>query len=77
MTKSICIAVSFDGSSDDGYKIVMQHTDGSLVTLTTLAVITRAGMNFIPAHLLREMFASSGALETEAQTEIGNNKWRN
>ncbi len=55
----------------------MQHTDGLLVTLTTLAVVTRAGMNFIPAHLLREMFASSGALETEAQTEIGNNKWRN
>jgi len=55
----------------------MQHTDGSLVTLTTLAVITRAGMNFIPAHLLREMFESSGALETEAQTEIGNNKWKN
>jgi hypothetical protein len=77
MSRSICIVVSFDGSSDDGYKIVMQHTDGSLVTLTTLAVVTRAGMNCIPAHLLREMFESSGALETEAQTEIGNNKWRN
>jgi hypothetical protein len=77
MSRSICIVVSFDGSSDDGYKIAMQHTDGSLVTLTTLAVVTRAGMNFIPAHLLRQMFASSGALETEAQTEIGSNKWRN
>jgi len=77
MIKSICIVVSFDGSSSDGYKIAMQHTDGSLVTLTTLAAITKAGMNFIPAHILREMFASSGALEIEAQTEIGNNKWRN
>jgi hypothetical protein len=77
MIKSICIVVSFDGSSSDGYKIAMQHTDGLTVTLTTLAVITRAGMNFIPAHILREMFESSGALETEAQTEIGNNKWRN
>lgn len=77
MIKNICIAVSFDGSSSDGYKIVMQHTDGSQVTLTTLAVITKAGMNCIPAHILREMFASSGALEIEEQTEIGNNKWRN
>lgn len=77
MIKSICIVVSFDGSSDDGYKIAMQHTDGSLVTLTTLAVVTRAGMNCIPAHTLREMFASSGVWEIEGQTESGNNKWSN
>jgi hypothetical protein len=77
MIKSICIAVSFDGSSSDGYKIVMQHTDGSMVTLTTLAVITKAGMICIPAHVLREMFELNGALEIEGQTESGNNKRRN
>jgi hypothetical protein len=72
MTKSICIAVSFDGSSDDGYKIVMQHTDGSLVTLTTLAVVTRAGMNYIPSQVLSKMFETNGLKVTEVMKENGN-----
>ena len=72
MTKSICIAVSFDGSSDDGYKIVMQHTDGSLVTLTTLAVITKAGMTYIQRLDLNKMFGINGSKVTEVTKENGN-----
>lgn len=67
-----CTVVSFDGSSDVGYKIVMQRTDGSRVTLTTLAVITKAGMKHIPSQLLKEMSGTSGILEIEVTKENGN-----
>jgi hypothetical protein len=72
MSKSICTVVSFDGSSNSGYKIAMQHIDGSKATLTVLAVITKAGMNYIPSHVLSKMFETSGLKATEATKENGN-----
>jgi hypothetical protein len=72
MTRSICTVVSFDGSSNDAYKIVMRHTDGSTVTLTTLAVVTRAGMIYIKALDLNRMFGLNGHLATEVTKENGN-----
>ena len=69
---SIVIAVSFCGSSNDGYRIAMQRTDGCTVTLTTLAVITKVGMNYIPSHVLSKMFESSGLKATEVTMENGN-----
>ena len=49
----------------------MLRTDSSTVTVTTLAVITKAGMTFIPAQDLRRMFESNGPRATEANMEIG------
>ena len=72
MSKSMCTVVSLDGSSQNAYKIVMLHTDGSEVTLTELAAITRAGMNYIPSHVLSKMFESSGLKVTEVTKENGN-----
>ncbi len=68
---NIVTVVSLDGSSTSALKIVMAHTDGSEVTLTTLADITKDGMTFIRDHGLRKMFENSGLLEIEAITEIG------
>jgi len=72
MTKSICTVVSFGGSSNVGYKIAMQHIDGYTVTLTVLAVITRAGMNYIPSQVLSKMFETNGLKVTEVTKENGN-----
>jgi hypothetical protein len=72
MTKSICTVVSFDGLSKNGYKIAMQHTVGSTVTLTELAAITKVGMNYIPSHVLSKMFENSGIKVTEVTKENGN-----
>lgn len=58
---NIATVVSFDGSSKSALKIVMLHTDGSQVTVTTLADITKDGMNFIRTHGWNEMFETSGA----------------
>ncbi len=69
---SIVTVVSFDGSSNDGYKIVMQRTDGCMVTLTELAAISKAGMKYIPAQFLSEMLKINGCLETDLQKENGN-----
>jgi hypothetical protein len=60
---NIGIAVSFGGSSVDGLKIVMVHTDGSVVTLTTLVAITKDGMNYIRGHGWKTMYETSGAKE--------------
>ncbi len=68
---NIVTVVSLDGSSKSALKIVMAHTDGSEVTLTTLADITKDGMTFIRDHGLRKMFENSGLLEIEANMEIG------
>ena len=72
MSKSICTVVSFDGSSNVEYKIAMQHTVGSTVTLTELAAITKAGTNYIPSHVLSKMFATSGVKATEEMKVNGN-----
>ena len=72
MTKSICTVVSFGGSSNVGYKIAMQHTDGSMVTLTELAAITKAGMNYIPSQVLSKMFETNGAKVIESTKVSGN-----
>ena len=69
---SIVTVVSFDGSSSDAYRIAMQHTDGSTVTLTTLAVVTRAGMNYMKALDLNKMFGINGSKVTEVTQENGN-----
>jgi signal transduction protein with GAF and PtsI domain len=69
---SIVTAVSFDGSSSDAYKIVMRRTDSSTVTLTTLAVVTRAGMNYMQALDLNKMFGINGIKVTEVEKGNGN-----
>lgn len=68
---SIVTVVSLDGSSKSALKIVMAHTDGSEVTLTTLADITKDGMTFIRDHGLKRMFVDSGLWEIEPKKEIG------
>ena len=69
---SIVTVVSFDGSSNDAYRIAMQRTDGSTVTLTTLAVITKAGMSYMKALDLNKMFGINGVKVTEVMKENGN-----
>jgi hypothetical protein len=69
---SIVTVVSFDGSSNDAYRIAMQRTDGSMVTLTTLAVVTRAGMTYMKALDLNKMFGINGLKVTEVTKENGN-----
>ena len=71
-TTSIGIAVSFGGSSSGAYKIVMQHTDGSEVTLTTLAVITKAGMTYIRGQSWNKMYEISGLKAIVETKESGN-----
>ncbi len=50
----------------------MQRTDGSTVTLTTLAVITKAGMSYMKALDLNKMFGINGLKVTEVTKESGN-----
>lgn len=69
---SIVTVVSFDGSSSDAYKIVMRRTDSSTATLTTLAVVTRAGMNYMQALDLNKMFGINGIKVTEVEKGNGN-----
>jgi hypothetical protein len=69
---SIVTVVLFDGSSNDAYRIAMQRTDGSTVTLTTLAVVTRAGMTYMKALDLNKMFGINGSKVTEVTQENGN-----
>lgn len=69
---SIVTVVSFGGSSNDAFKIVMRRTVGSTVTLTTLAVVTRAGMNYMQALDLNRMFGINGSKATKATMESGN-----
>lgn len=69
---SIVTVVSFDGSSNDAYRIAMQRTDGSMVTLTTLAVVTRAGMTYMKALDLNKMFGINGLKVTEVTKGNGN-----
>ena len=69
---SIVTVVSFGGSSNDAYRIVMQRTDGSTVTLTTLAVVTRAGMIYMKALDLNKMFGINGLKAIEVTMENGN-----
>ena len=54
----------------------MQHTDGSRVTLTTLAVITRDGMNYIRGQGWKKMFETSGLKEIVENMEIGDEQSR-
>ena len=68
---NIAIVVSLDGSSKSALKIVMAHTDGSEVMLTTLVDITRDGMTYIRDHGLSKMFEISGAKEIVESMVIG------
>lgn len=68
---NIAIAVSFDGSSKNVLRIVMLRIDGSTVITTTLASITRDGMNYIRTHGWSEMFETSGLRETVAMMVNG------
>jgi len=69
---SIAIAVSLDGLLKKDYKIVMAHTVGSMVTLTTWGGDKKAGMNYIPNRVLKQMFENSGQKATEVTQENGN-----
>ena len=69
---SIVTVVSFGGSSNDAYRIAMQRTDGLTVTLTTLAVVTRAGMTYMKALDLNKMFGINGSKAIEVTQENGN-----
>jgi|LauGreDrversion2_5_1035112.scaffolds.fasta_scaffold330926_2 hypothetical protein len=69
---SIVTVVSFGGLSNDAYRIAMQRTNGSTVTLTTLAVVTRAGMTYMQALDLNRMFGINGLKVTEVTMENGN-----
>jgi hypothetical protein len=71
---SIGIAVSFDGSSKRGFKIVTVRTSGSTATVTTWASTTRGGMNYIPSRVLKQMFENSGQRVIEVTQENGNEK---
>jgi hypothetical protein len=71
---NIATVVSFDGSSKSALKIVMLRIDGSTVTTTTLASITRDGMNFIRTHGLNEMFENSGVKEIAAMMATGDDQ---
>lgn len=73
-TTSIGIAVSLGGSSEGGLKIVKLHTDGSTVTTTLMASITRAGISYIRSHGWQRMYESSGAKAIVEKTEIGNDQ---
>lgn len=68
---SIGIVVSFERSSEEGYKIVELHTDFSTVTVTTLASITKAGMRYIPSQDLIKMLDSNGRLATGGKMVTG------
>lgn len=70
-TTSIVTVVSLDGSSKSALKIVMAHTDGSEVMLTTLVDITRDGMTYIRDHGLSKMFETSGVKEIVESMVIG------
>lgn len=71
---NIATVVSFDGSSVNGLKIVMLRIDGSTVITTTLASITRDGMNFIRTHGLKEILNNSGLGETVAMMATGDDQ---
>ena len=71
-TMSIGIAVSFGGSSKKEYKIVTMLTSGSTATLTTVVDTKRAGTNYIPSHVLKQMFENSGQRVIKEQQENGN-----
>jgi len=68
---SIGIAVSFEMSSEEGYRIVRLHTDSSTVTVTTLASITRDGMRYIPSQDLIRMLDLNGRLATGVKMVTG------
>jgi len=63
---NIGIAVSFGGSSKKDYKIVTVLTSGSTATVTTWGSSTKDGTTYIPSHVLRQMFESSGQRVIEA-----------
>ncbi len=69
---SIATDVLSDGSFGEESKIVTQRTDGSVVTLTSVAVITKAGMTFIRRHGLKLTSSRNGLLATGANMESGN-----
>jgi hypothetical protein len=69
---SIVIVVSFGKSSECVCRIALERTNGSTGELTILASITRAGLNYIPNHVWKEMFGISGLKEIVDKMEIGN-----
>ena len=69
---SIAIVVSFDGSSENDYKIAMVRSDGSGDIQMKRVSLERDGMICIPVRYLKEMFSISGTKATEEQMESGN-----
>lgn len=70
-TVSICTVVSFGRSSRCASKVVIAHTVGSTVTVTTLGAITRGGTSFTPNRILKKMLETSGLKATEVTQENG------
>jgi hypothetical protein len=71
-TVSICTVVSFGRSSRCALKVVMAHTVGSRVTLTTLGAGRKGGTNFTPNRNLKKMLETNGQKVTEVTQENGN-----
>ena len=69
---SIAIVVSLDGSLKKDYKIVMMHSVGSMVTLTTWGSGKKVGTNYIPNRVLKQMFENNGQGAIEEKMVSGN-----
>lgn len=69
---SIVIVALFDGCSICDFKIAIQRTDGSGVTRMIAVAGSKAGMIYIPAQYLNEMFETSGQKVIEVNKENGN-----
>ena len=71
---SIGIAVSLDGSCKKDYKIVTLRTSGSTVKVTTWGSTKRAGTNYIPSRILKQMFENNGQRVIEATMGTGDKR---
>jgi hypothetical protein len=69
---SIAIVVSLDGLSKKDYKIVTVHSVGSMATVTIWGSGKRAGTNYIPNRVLKQMFENSGQRAIEEKMVSGN-----
>jgi hypothetical protein len=71
---NIDIVVSLEPSSRCAYKIVKRHTIGSMVVLTEVASVTKAGMNYIPDQFWKETLGINGVRAIVENMVNGNKK---
>ena len=69
---NIATVVSFGGSLQNAFKIVLVQSSGLKVTVTTMGRITEDGTTFIPSLDLRRMLRINGTRETEEMKANGN-----